>query len=303
VRRALNCAVLAACAAGIAPAPAPAATGSAAKSPSTAEIVAASEKAEWRELDPNNTLYLELATGRVVIELAPMFAPLHALNIKALVRAGYFDGLAVLRVQDNFVAQFGDPAGQRPLGAARATLPPEYAAPLTAGAPFDPIPDHDGYAREVGFSNSMAAARDARGREQWLTHCYGALAVARSAAPDSGNGSSLYVVIGHAPRQLDRNLAVVGHVWSGIELLSALPRGGGAMGFYEQPAQRLQINRVRMAADVPAAERTRLEVLRSDSRSFTALLEARRNRRDDFYRRPAGFLDVCNAIVPVRPAG
>jgi peptidylprolyl isomerase len=312
MRRALVWAALAACAAGAASAPATAAPAAAApaapataatRSPSLAEIIAASTKNEWREPDADNTLYVDLPRGRVVIELAPALAPLHVANIKALARGGYYDGLAVLRVQDNFVAQLGDAADQpRPLGAAQAKLPPEFTVPIAPGVPFDAIPDADGYAPAVGFSRSMALARDVRGNEQWLTHCYGAVAAARSNQPDSGNGSSLYAVIGHAPRQLDRNLAVVGHVWSGIELLSALPRGGGAMGFYEQPTQRVKISRVRVAADVPPAERTRLEVMRSDSRSFTALLEARRNRRDDFYQRPAGHLDVCNAIVPVRPA-
>jgi len=295
MRRSRAWLALVACAAGAATPPA-----SQPRSPTLAEVLAAATRAEWREPEPANTLYLDLAAGRVVIELAPAFAPLHVANIRTLVRAGYFDGLAFVRAQDNFVAQLGDPDDKRSLGAARATLPPEFTVPIAPGAHFDALPDRDGYAPAVGFSDSMPAARDARGNEQWLAHCYGAVAVARGAAPDSGNGSSLYVVIGQAPRQLDRNLAVVGRVWSGIELLSTLPRGGGAMGFYEEPRQLVRIMRVRVAADVPAAERTRLEILRSDSPSFAALLEARRNRRDDFYRRPPGHLDLCNALLPVR---
>jgi peptidylprolyl isomerase len=300
MRPALAWTALAAFSAGAAAGVATAATP-AAKSPTVSEVIAASASGEWRELDPNNTLYIDLAGGRVVVELAPAFAPLHVANIKTLARAGYFDGLAVVRVQDNFVAQLGDPADQpRSLGAAQSQLAPEFTVPIARGVPFDAVPDRDGFAPSVGFSNSMAAARDSRGNEQWLTHCYGAVGVARSNQPESGNGSSLYAVIGQAPRQLDRNLAVAGHVWSGIELLSALPRGEGAMGFYEVPGQMVKIERVRIAADVPPAERTRLEVLRSDSKSFATLLEARRNRRDDFYRRPAGYLDLCNAILPVR---
>jgi peptidylprolyl isomerase len=273
----------------------------AAKSPSAGEIIAASAASEWRELDPENTLYIELPAGRVVIELAPAFAPLHVINIKMLVRAHYFDGLGVLRVQDNFVAQLGDPDSKRSLGDVSLTLEPEFTAPSMRGEPFDALPDRDGYAPQAGFVNSMPMARDTRAKEQWLVHCYGAVAVARGTQPDSGNGSSLYAVIGHAPRHLDRNLAVVGHVWSGMELLSALPRGGGAMGFYEEPGQRVTIQNIRMAADVPRAERSSLEVLRSDSRTFAALLDARRNRRDDFYRRPAGYLELCNALLPSRP--
>jgi peptidylprolyl isomerase len=120
--------------------------------------------------------------------------------------------------------------------------------------------------------------------------------------PESGSGAELYVVTGHAPRQLDRNVALVGRVVQGMELLASLPRGSGPMGFYEQPSRHVPIRRVRIAADVPEAERSRLEVLRTDTATFQALVEARRNRRDEWYRVPAGYIDVCNVPIPVRPA-
>jgi len=265
-----------------------------------AEILAASQPQEWRTPDPERLLYMDLPAGRVIIELAPEFAPLHAANIRQLVRAGYFDGLAILRAQDNFVVQWGDPDDRKPLGKASAELDPEFTAPLSTGTPFTRLPDRDGYAPEVGFSDGFAVARDPEHRQQWLTHCYGAIGVARGNDPRSGNGSSLYAVIGQAPRQLDRNIAVVGRVLRGIELLSTQRRGPGAMGFYEDGAARTPILRVRVAADVPPAERTALQVLRTDSSSFASVLEARRNRRDDWSSVPAGHLDLCNVSVPVR---
>ena len=274
--------------------------GAAANTPTAAEIIAASGKDEWRALDPARTLYLQLPAGRVTIELAPEFAPLHVANILKLVAGHYFDGLAVIRVQDNFVAQWGDPDDRKSLGAASAKLPPEYTTGYEAAAPFTRLPDADGYAPQAGFVDGMPAGRDPATRMRWLAHCYGAVAVARGNDPESGNGSSLYVVIGQAPRQLDRNLAVVGHVWQGVELLSALPRGGGALGFYDNPGQYLTITSVRRAADVPEAERTPLEVMREDSRSFARLLDARRNRHDDFIRFSTGFTDICSVPVPVR---
>ena len=60
------------------------------------QILAASPAADWRQVDPENTLYLDLPGGRVIIELAPAFAPNHVANIKRLVRQGYFDGLAIV---------------------------------------------------------------------------------------------------------------------------------------------------------------------------------------------------------------
>jgi len=123
----------------------------------------------------------------------------------------------------------------------------------------------------------------------------------RNNEPDSGPGSELYVVIGHAPRQLDRNITLVGRVVQGMEYLSALPRGTGALGFYEQPAQRTPIESVRVASDLPGGGAAgKLEALRTTSASFSALIEARRNRRDDWYKVPAGHIDVCNVLLPVR---
>jgi peptidylprolyl isomerase len=265
-----------------------------------AEVLAASAPADWRPLDPEHTLYLDLDSGRVVIELAPRFAPLHAANILRLARQGYYDGLAIVRAQDNFVVQWGDPDAKRPLGEARATLPPEFTVPLDASLPFTPLPDRDGYALEVGFSGGFPAARDTRAGQAWLVHCYAMVGAGRDNEVDSGNGAELYVVIGHAPRQLDRNIALVGRVVQGMERLAALPRGSGPLGFYEQPSQHVPIRRVRVAADVPATERSRLEVLRTDTATFAALVEARRNRRDDWYKVPAGHIDLCNVPIPVR---
>ena len=268
------------------------------------EILAASPAADWRTPDPENLLYMELPTGRVVMELAPGFVPLHAANIRTLVREKYFDGLAIIRSQDNYVVQWGDPEEDekkaKPLGSAKASFDPEFSVPVSAATPFDKLPDGDVYAPQVGFGDGFPAARDAEGKQTWLTHCYGAVGVARGNDPQGGNGSGLYVIIGHAPRHLDRNVTVVGRVLQGIELLSTLPRGSGPLGFYEKPEQRVPIASIRVAADVPAAERTPLEVLRTDSATFAAVTEARRNRRDDWTVNPAGHIELCNVQLPVR---
>ena len=265
-----------------------------------AEVLAASQPSDWRPLLPENTLYLELAAGRVVIELAPAFAPRHVANVQALVREGYFDGLAINRVQDNFVVQWGDPDGKRAIRTARRTLPAELTRPL-AGLAFTPLPDGDVYAPQVGFSNGFPAARAPNAGRAWLAHCYGMLGAGRDNDPDSGGGTELYVVIGQAPRQLDRNITLVGRVVQGMELLSALPRGTGPLGFYDDPAQRVPIQAIRVAADVPAAKQSHLEVLRTDTPTFAALVESRRNRRDEWYLVPAGRIDLCNVPLVVRP--
>jgi len=273
-----------------------------AKPPRTmGEVLEATTPADWRPLEPENTLYLQLAQGRVVIELAPAFAPLHAANLRTLARQKYFDGLAIVRSQDNFVVQWGDPEGKRSLGDARARLPPEFTVKATPGLPFEPLADRDGYAPEVGFSQGFPAARDPATGEAWLAHCYAMVGAGRGNEPESGNGAELYVVSGHAPRQLDRNIALVGRVIKGMELLATQPRGSGPMGFYEKPEQYVSITSVRVAADVPVAERENLEVMRTDTASFRQLVEVRRNRRDDWYLVPAGYIDLCNVPIVARP--
>jgi peptidylprolyl isomerase len=267
----------------------------------TAEIIASAKPEDWRRLDPADTLYVDLAGGRVVIELSRHYAPAHVAAIKAFAQAHYWDGLAINRVQDNFVVQWGDPDGVKPLPKDLKPIPPEFSRPVDKTLPFTAIPDVDGWAKQVGFTDGMAAAR-AKG-QQWLAHCYGAIGVGRDNEPDSGHGNELYVVIGQSPRQLDGNVAVVGKVWRGMELLSSLPRGTeGGLGLYAKPEQRVPIN-VRLASEVPAAERTNLEVLREDRPVFAAFVEARRNRQDAWYLHKAGHIDVCNVSVPVREIG
>jgi peptidylprolyl isomerase len=116
----------------------------------------------------------------------------------------------------------------------------------------------------------------------------------------SGSGAELYVVIGHAPRHLDRNVALVGRVLQGVELLSSLPRGSESMGFYSKSEAPTLIKSIRIAADVPQAERSHLEVIRTDSAAFAALIESRRNRPEEFFKVPAGHIDLCNVPIPVR---
>ncbi|ADV27736.1 putative secreted peptidyl prolyl cis-trans isomerase, cyclophilin type [Pseudoxanthomonas suwonensis 11-1] len=268
------------------------------------QILADAPLSAWRDLDPERTLYMDLDAGRVVIELAPAFAPAHARNIATLARGHFWDGTSIYRVQDNFVAQFGDAEGEEPekardLGQAERKLPAEFER-AAAGLVFDRLPDADGWAAEVGFADGFPAGRDPREGKAWLAHCYGMVGAGRNAEPDSSIGAELYAVIGQSPRQLDRNITLVGRVVKGIELLSSLPRGPEPMGFYEDPAQRTPIRSVRLASELPADERLHIQALRTDSAAFAELVEARRNRRDDFYKRPAGHIDLCNVMLPVR---
>lgn len=274
----------------------------AAKGKTMAEILEASTAADWRTPDPDNLLVLDLPGGRVVIELAPYFAPEHVANIRTLAREGYWNGLSINRSQDNFVVQWGDPAEDpaqaKPLGSAKAKLPAEFARAGYDKTAFHPVQDRDGWSKRAGFVQGFPAATDRK--RTWLAHCYGTLGAGRGNEPDSSNGTELYVVTGQSPRQLDLNITTVGRVLQGMEHLSVLPRGTGPLGFYEKPEQRTPIVRLALASALPDAERPKLEVLRTDTATFDALVEARRNRSDDWYLHKAGHIDLCNIPVPVR---
>lgn len=266
------------------------------------QILAAAPKDAWRDLAPDRLMVMQLPSGRVVIELAPRFAPNHVRNVQRLIQARFYDGLSIVRVQDDYVTQWGDADSKHPTGEGRLRLPAEFDRPLLQSDPFTPLGDADAYAPATGFTDGMPTARDPRAGRVWLTHCYGMVGAGRDMSPDSGGGPELYVVIGHAPRQLDRNVTLVGRVVEGMDKLSALPRGDGPMGFYTSDAQKIRIQSVRLASELPTTEQPRLQALRTETATFARLVESRRNRRDPWYVRPAGHIDVCNAPLPVRAA-
>lgn len=263
-------------------------------------LLASAPASAWRALDPDNTLYLTLPQGRVVIELAPEFAPRYVANIKKLVRQRFFDGLSIFRVQDNAVAEWGDPTGKRSVGTARRLVAAEFERPAR-DLPFTPLPDPDTYAPQVGFAGGFPAARDPVFGRAWLANCYGMVGAARGNNVDSGGGTALYAIIGGPQRQWDRNTTMVGRVVQGMPLLSSLPRGDGPLGVYTDRHHWVRIESLRIAADLPAAERTALEVLRTDTPTFSQYVESLRNRREPWFKVPAGRIAVCSIPLPVRP--
>ncbi|WP_133479356.1 peptidylprolyl isomerase [Cognatilysobacter segetis] len=271
------------------------------------EIIDASRPSDWRRLDPRDTLYLDLANGhRVVVELAPRFAPQHVAQVRTLAHEGYWNGLSILRSQDNFVVQWGDPeedaAKKKPTGSAKKHLPAEFTFASKSAPGWTRLPDVDGWAPQVGFVDGIPAGHDPKANTYWMAHCYGAVGAGRNNEADSSDGTELYVVTGQSPRQLDRNMSMVGRVVQGMEWLSTIPRGTGPLGFFEKPEQRVGIRAIRLAADVPESERTNVEVMRTDSPLFAELVEARRNRRDAFYKVQSHHIDLCNVPLPSREA-
>jgi cyclophilin family peptidyl-prolyl cis-trans isomerase len=304
--------------------------------PSPGEIVAAAPAKDWVAIAPSDLLVMTLAPDRdgnkrqVVIQLMP--PPISqgwVGNIRKLAAARWWDGLAITRVQDNYVVQWGDPhaedkARAKPLPHGLAKVPAEAYVlrqfspeQVAAGIQAPWLASQDAYAPVTFFRDGWPMGSD--WERIWPVHCYGAVGVGRDNPPDTGSGAELYTVIGHGPRHLDRNIAVVGRVVEGIQHLSTLPRGTGALGFYDKAEERVPVVSIRLATELPEQERPRFEYLDTGPGVFEALrpgeaekflpppdtgfaryADARANRRDPFFIVPAGGADICNIPVPVR---
>lgn len=278
--------------------------------PAPSEIVAAAKADDWVAIAPSDVLVMDLTPDskgkprRVIIQLMPApFSQGWVRNIRKLAAAHWWDSTSINRVQDNYVVQWGDATEKKALPDGLAVVDAKnYVTPdwptkdwILARADGRP----DAYAGAHGFYLGWPLAKGREGL--WPVHCYGIVGVGRNLSPDTGTGAELYTVIGHAPRHLDRNIALVGRVIEGIEHMSSLPRGTGALGFYEKEEERVPILSVRLgneAKDVPA-----FEYLSTDSKSFAAYADARANRRDAFFNIPAGGADICNIPVPIRRKG
>ena len=325
---------------------------------SAPEIVKAAPAADWSTIAPDDLLVMTLspdAAGQprqVILQLLPPpFSQGWIGNMRKLAAAHWWDGGAVYRVQDNWVAQFGDPDEDTPkakrLPAGLAVVPEseyvydpkEHEAVQTFVAQlFSPADHFRSEARQKALNeamsqangkadvkalldhyNSLAEAQRAdsyapftafyqgfplalSAEEAWPTHCYASVGVGRNNSPDTGTGAELYAVIGTPPRQLDRNIAVVGRVIEGIEHLSSLPRGPAPMGMYNDKSKNTPILSIRLASTLPPADQPRFQYLATDSASFKDYVEARVNRRDSFYIYAAGSADICNIPVPIRRA-
>ncbi len=301
------------------------------------EIVAAAPKADWVAIPAEDLLVMTLAPDAegkprtVVIQLIPApFSQGWVHNIRLFARAKWYDGISVNRVQDNYVTQWGDPnydnpdatgtpkplpQGLKVMGEAEYSVPIDAASAeawnaMVVGAIAGEFPHGDERLRRGGMNDPYSQVAGfiagwpvgSGNNAMWPTHCYGMVGVGRNYSPDTGSGAELYTVIGHAPRHLDRNIALVGRVIEGMEHLSSLPRGSGALGFYTaaEANKRTPILTVRVASDLPLAAQPKFEYLSTESATFAAYAEAIANRRDPFFITPAGGADICNIKVPVR---
>ena len=254
----------------------------------------------WQLVDPGNIAVLQVDGDRVVIELNPEFAPATVNQFRRLAREGFYDGQSFYRVIDGFVAQGGDGSD---MGAANnePTIPPEFERDWTDDIQYVRAQSPDLFAPEAGFVNGFPVAADRKSEKIWLTHCPGAIAMARLNAADSSS-TDFYVVIGQAPRYLDRNLSVFGRVVVGLDVLQRLPRGSKeSNGILENIGDGSIIDSVRILSDRPQAEQFSLWRVDTNSPGFSEMLDARRNRDAEFFvHKPPAVIDVCQVPLSGR---
>ena len=160
--------------------------------------LAAAKEMLWRKVDAENTVYMELQEGRVIIELNPLFAPKTVDHFKRLIQSRFYDGLSFYRVIDGFVAQGGDGSDLGEISEV-PLIDREFEIDWSDEIPFVSAQKPDLFAPETGFIEGFAAARDLEEGKTWLTHCPGVVAMARNDDPDSSR-TDFYIVIGQAPR-------------------------------------------------------------------------------------------------------
>jgi len=257
----------------------------------------AAEEMIWRQTDPDNTVLMELQEGRVVIELNPAFAPKTVEQFKRLIQSRFYDGLSFYRVIDGFVAQGGDGSDMGELSEV-PLIDAEFEIDWNEELPYVAVQTPDFFAPETGFMDGFAVGRDPKEDKLWLTHCPGVIAMARNEDKDSSR-TDFYIVIGQAPRYLDRNMNVFGRVIEGMEFVQRIRRGPvSSQGVFLDDTSSTRIRSAKLLSEVPQESREKAYVMDTGSKAFDELLEDRRVRTHKFFHhKPPKILDVCQ--VPV----
>jgi peptidylprolyl isomerase len=265
-----------------------------------ATSVAAQDDMVWRQIEPSNTVFMQIGEGEIVFELNPRFAPETVRQFKKLIQDDFYRSLSFYRVIDGFVAQGGDESDIDPDAPnAIPTLKAEFEMALTEEFGWTPVQTNDLFAAETGFIDGFAAAKDTE--KVWLTHCPGALAMARGTKADSGS-TDFYIVIGQAPRYLDRNLTIFGRVVFGMDVVQKIRRGPTSEnGIIAKDEDRSRIKKMVLGSDLAEEDRKEVYVMDTGSDGFETYMKARRNRTAEFFHfKPPQVLDVCQVPVAAR---
>jgi peptidylprolyl isomerase len=252
---------------------------------------------EWRAVPAENLLVIDTTRGRILLELTPEVAPLHVERIKLLARRGFYDNIPWHRVIDTFMAQTGDPLGNGEGQSPYPDLKAEFTFRRDLTMPFAPAAEPAG--ARVGFLHSLPVqtqpdavfATSSDGKVHgWGLYCPGVAGMARDEGNDTAN--SQFFIMRQAYPALDKRYTIWGTTVGGLDVVRSLTVGDGENGMMTQ-ATPDRMTRVRVAADIPEAERPVAQVLATDSPRFRALVDETRTARG------ADF-SVCDVTLPVQ---
>ena len=282
--------LLAACAAAAATAVTAAAPKAPAAAPPPPAATAAPGPSDWRTPDPNNVLVIDTNKGRILVEMLPEVAPLHVTQIRALAHENFYDGQRFFRVIDKFMAQTGDPQNNGQGGSSKPNIPAEFTFRRGTDLPF--VMAADQTVAEIGFiksmpvesqSMSLAAMTKDQKVTAWGLYCQGVAGMARDDNPDSGN--SQFFLMRYPYPSLEKRYTAWGRVIAGEDVVKSIKTGEPV----EQPQDRM--DKVRLLADIPEANRPKIRVVDTKSAWFKAQIDrVRAARGADF--------TACDVDVP-----
>jgi peptidylprolyl isomerase len=227
---------------------------------------------DWRTPNPDDLLVIDTNKGRIIVEMTPEVAPTHVQRIKELTRTGFYDGRSFFRVIDDFMAQTGDPEDKGTGGSDKPDLKQEFLFRLGPDAGFVQAADLN--VSQVGFIKSlpvmsqspMLMAMTADGKiSAWPLYCPGVAAMARGQGEDSAN--SQFFLMRHTYPSLEKRYTGWGRVVSGLDVVRAIKVGEPVA------APQDKMDKVRILADIPAAERPKVRVIDPNSAWFKAEIE------------------------------
>ncbi|WP_374579032.1 peptidylprolyl isomerase [Phenylobacterium sp.] len=232
---------------------------------------------DWRTPNPDDVLVIDTNKGRIIVEMLPEIAPAHVQRLKELTRSGFYDGRAFFRVIDNFMDQTGDPQDDGTGGSDKPDLAQEFLFRLGQDSGFVQAADQN--VSQVGFIKSvpvmsqspMLMAMTADGKiSAWPLYCPGVAAMARAQDPDSAN--SQFFLMRYAYPSLEKRYTGWGRVIAGLDVVRAIKVGEPVA------APQDKMDKVRILADIPAAERPKVRVIDPGSAWFKAEIASVRSR-------------------------
>ncbi|MDQ2859804.1 MAG: peptidylprolyl isomerase [Pseudomonadota bacterium] len=257
--------------------------------PSQASVAAPTE-ADWRTPDPQNVLVIDTSKGRIVVEMSPAAAPASVARIRELTKAGFYDGRAFFRVIDNFMDQTGDPQDNGEGGSTKPNLPAEFAFRRDASTPLVVVTKAAGV--ESGFLGALPVIGQTMDLglltadhkvNAWGTFCPGVGGMARAEAPDSGNSQFFLMRAGQT--NLDQKYTPWGRAISGLDVIRAIKTGEPPT----PPADTMV--KVRLLADIPAAERPTVRVIDPAGPWFQAMAARVKAQK-------AADFSICDLDIP-----